>query len=50
MKTYIVILSIAGFVLGIYGIIEEETILVVVGCYAIIMARLYNIELKIDEL
>ena len=49
MKVFIVVLSIVGAVLGMYGIIEKETISLIIGCYCIIMARLYIIERKIDK-
>ena len=49
MKAYIIILLIIGAVLGIGGIVKEEPISVIVGCYCIIMARLYIIERKIDK-
>ena len=49
MRTYIIILLIIGAVLGIGGIVKEEPISVIVGCYCIIMARLYTIEQKIDN-
>ena len=49
MKAFIAVLSIIGAVLGMDGIIEKETILVVIGCFCIIMAKLYDIERKTDK-